>query len=139
MMSTDGILEKVQANRDRMMRVSPALFSAAERAAEETVRDAWPKIVANSDATGSPGITHICDKDGHALEFRDDDGRIRGVLALYPWGELLLAVDPEYRRRGICTRLLSEASDRGIPIDFVHQTYTRAGWATVRRFLERRQ
>lgn len=103
----------------------------------------WPSVLLNSAWSGPAGLTYQLDDDGtQRVDYRDDDGRLRGVLVLYgprcehelP-GQLLLMVDPEIQRRGIGTELLLEAWRRGMEIDFTTQAYTRPGWRAVRRFL----
>lgn len=54
-------------------------------------------------------------------------------------GRGLLEVHPRFRRRGIGSRSLEEAHTLGLlaAFDFTRQAYTRAGWAVVRRYLQR--
>jgi hypothetical protein len=100
------------------------------------LRVQWLGVVLNSAWTGPAGMAYYRDDEGtQLLEHRDASGRLRGVLVLYAAGDLLLMVDPERQRQGICTSLLEEAERRGMAINYARQSYTRAGWRAVRRHL----
>jgi len=102
------------------------------------LRTTWPSVLLNSAFSGPPGITHLSDDDGtHVLEYRDDRGRLRGVVACYADGELLCMTDPIWQRKGVCAALLAEADRLHIPIDYSQQSYTRAGWRATNRHLRR--
>lgn len=101
-----------------------------------TMRTEWLGVLCGSRWTGPSGVAFYSDDEGtKLLEYRDDQGLLRGVLCLYGSGELLLMTDPKFRRRGICTSLLQEADRQGFDINFDRQAYTRAGYLTVKKFL----
>ena len=112
-----------------------------------TMFTSWPGIIRKSDRLAEPGIrsvTHtlkFAAEDGkpdafsiEALEYRDRDGLLRGVVIWEPRGALSIVVDPACRRQGIATKLMQEAV-RHWPIDFEVQSYTSDGAKFFRKFL----
>jgi len=92
--------------------------------------------------SGEPGISYFKgDLDTHrwvdCLLWRDEDGKLRGVfnyfqLPIHPErrGNFNVLVQVAWRRRGIATALLDEASRRW-KLDFDQQKYTPDGAAFV--------
>jgi GNAT superfamily N-acetyltransferase len=105
----------------------------------------WETQVIQYPPKGERGISYFAGPtsfgDVDCLLWRDDWGHVRGILNHYgmdcpPWehkGNVNIFVDPQWRRRGIATALLTEAVRRW-PIDFDHQRYSRAGYETVQHF-----
>jgi GNAT superfamily N-acetyltransferase len=113
---------------------------------DEALRVGWCGGFSGPEWAGPEGLSHQCDRQGHAIEYRDASGVLRGLLVVYGAkadhgqpGQLLVMVDPAHRRCGIATAMLKEATRRGLAINFEAQSYTGAGWATVRKFLNERQ
>lgn len=106
----------------------------------------WPQQVRCYPQFGSPGITYFAGvrHDGvvDCLLWRDEDGRVGGILNHYPTdfppferaGNLCLWVAPGWQRRGIGRALLTEANRRWT-IDFDQQLYTRGGLALASAYL----
>lgn len=108
----------------------------------------WESQVVQYPLDGEPGIEYSeGDVDQEytvdCLLWRDDFGRVRGILNYYahdfkPWeraGNLNIFVDPTYRRSGVATELLEEASRREYSVNIGRLHYTRAGKALARKFL----
>ena len=104
------------------------------------LRVQWGNVLLSSDWETAPGIRHLHGKTADVFEWRDGDGLLHGVVTLYQHpdrsAELFLMTDPAWRRRGIATQLLTEAT-KHFTIDFEHQSYTRDGARTINAFLRR--
>ena len=91
--------------------------------------------------------------DAKILSFYDDDGCLRGILKYFEKdvpridqhgnylvanaGETLVMVHPDYRKRGVATKLLHRAMEL-YPINLAKQRYTPSGAAFVTQFLANR-
>lgn len=100
--------------------------------------------------TGQPGIGYFKGEidDAHhvdALLYRDDKGKVVGILNHYPMdilpyeraGNVNVMVRPDQQRKGIGLKLLREA-DKRWKINFQQQSYSRAGKALVTRYQKMR-
>jgi len=111
----------------------------------------WTGQAAQAPQTGEPNsirFTRI--EEAEVLLFYDGSGILRGILKYFEKdvrksdqfgdgylvafaGEVVVIVEPDYRRRGIGTTLLREAIGRW-NIDLGRQHYTPSGAAFVDRF-----
>ena len=83
------------------------------------VKVTWRELAANCDHKGRPGLTHILgvtrgDRQPiEVIEWRDDEGILRGVATWRKAEEILFVMVQEgFRRRGIATALMTEARKR---------------------------
>jgi GNAT superfamily N-acetyltransferase len=103
-------------------------------------------------AVGAPGMTRLvvrlqpterynvsCDVD--CLLYRDKHGKLRGILTHHPYAvppfasahDVMINVEPRYRRKGIARRLLRRALELW-PIDVHNQRCTADGAAFIAAF-----
>jgi len=93
---------------------------------------------------GKPGVSYfkgVIDDERHvdALLFRDNKGKIRGILNHFPIdfpgfekkGNVTVMVDPDFQRQGIARKLFAEA-DKRWNINLKQQSYTESG----RKFIQ---
>jgi ribosomal protein S18 acetylase RimI-like enzyme len=105
----------------------------------------WESQVVQYPALGRPGISYVCgvisdDLRVDCLLYRDKHGKIRGILNHFPIdcvleraGNILVIVDPRFRRKKIATKLLREAQSRWV-VNFDQQSYTADGASLAEHF-----
>lgn len=111
----------------------------------------WRSQVVQYPEHGEPGIGYFAGVVGggkpviDCLLWRDEAGLVRGILNYYsvdfpPYekaGNVLVLVDPEWRRQGIAHDLVVTAFDRW-QIDPTQQKYSSEGRALIAALLQRR-
>jgi GNAT superfamily N-acetyltransferase len=125
------------------------VIAVKARPKQGQVRMSWGGVLLGSEWQAETGIRHLSSRWMHVFEWRDEEGLLRGVLTYgknyvrgsshknpdrAKYDELFMMTDPKWRRRGIMSNLLREAS-RHLIIDFQRQSYTLAGAAVVNAFL----
>lgn len=106
----------------------------------------WESQVGQYPARGPKGISYFAgvvpEGTVDCLLYRDKSGKVRGILNYYATdfppheraGNVNVLVDPKWQRRGIASKLLSEAQRRWT-INWEQQAYTEAGARLVQAFL----
>jgi len=117
---------------------------------DEIPPQVWKLQASQAPGAGTPNrIEHGRIENFEALFFYDEVGLLRGLLKYFDRdihesegsgdglvahaGEIFVIVDPDYRRRGIGTRLLREATCTW-NIDLTNQGFTPQGVALVEKF-----
>jgi len=97
------------------------------------IRVPWAEVIAGSRPRAAAGIWRLAEAEREVLEYRSGDGLLRGIV-VWEAQRLFLYVDPEWRRRGVASRLMGTAVLYW-PIDFEAQEYSAQGLAFFRAFL----
>jgi GNAT superfamily N-acetyltransferase len=111
----------------------------------------WESQVCQYPALGAPGIEYFAgvvegrEKPVDCLLWRDDDGRVRGILNHYPIdyppyevaGNVNIWVDPDWQRRGIGTALVERCIQMYGQIPVEQQKYTPEGAELLAELLNR--
>jgi hypothetical protein len=125
--------------------------------------DAFASQASQYPKSGPPGVSYFkgdLGEDGHVdcLLYRDDDGKLLGILNRYPKdmyaaaggayggmrtlverkGNFNVIVSPEARRQGVGMKLLKEA-DKRWKLPFRQQQYTAEGRKLITRYLDEQE